>query len=606
MAKKRTIVLSLIGGILVLAWVWVGVHYAFSQWDQQPPEGRNSWTSNQPWAWSEQSEKQEEERISTITPKRMDTWQSLTLIWNVRSNEFATIYARRNWIIKDLYVDIGDTIRENQQIGELLPPGDVWQSSANIFEKQVKVDEAVANLEYIKNLSEQVINKNLLAEEFQWLTWTTASAETLNAIQVDIDSNEQELSQMRSRHVEQRKKIEDDIAQQEQQVVVLVESTIQALEHIMLWDNHNVNTITIDSLRNNLGMRNTDLKRRALNAYRTLSKTLYKSEYETYDELLTITYSTLTRFLELIEYSTTRNEGEMLTQDMLEEFTQTLLTRQTNILKVQEMLVRLENTYNNTLVQQEEEIVRKENTIRKLIAKRDESWANLQERLEKTQQDGDLIRAEQELKIQQAENKVAIAKAQLSKEYSTSGNKSIITPFWGTVSKRMVDVGDVVSMGMPLYELIDVPTSLGKNTKREVQFWLPEKYLWALSLWDRITFSTAQSDAEVFTGTIHRISPQVDQVSKTITVQASLPDTVQFPHNSRVNVRLNIGEESIYQVPSATIVYSWGNTYIPVLQDDNTTELITISVLAEDWEFTDIQWAITQETQVIKNYTTMQ
>ncbi len=46
----------------------------------------------------------------------------------------------------------------------------------------------------------------------------------------------------------------------------------------------------------------------------------------------------------------------------------------------------------------------------------------------------------------------------------------------------MVQVGDMVSMGMPLYELIDVPTSLSKKAKREVQFGLPEEYLNLVSM----------------------------------------------------------------------------------------------------------------------------
>ena len=63
----------------------------------------------------------------------------------------------------------------------------------------------------------------------------------------------------------------------------------------------------------------------------------------------------------------------------------------------------------------------------------------------------------------------------------------------------MVQVGDMVSMGMPLYELIDVPTSLAKKAKREVQFGLPEEYLNIISSGDSIYFSSAQSDVNIYT-----------------------------------------------------------------------------------------------------------
>jgi multidrug efflux pump subunit AcrA (membrane-fusion protein) len=56
------------------------------------------------------------ETYKTVSPTILDEGQSLTLIGTIISNEFATVYSRRSGIIKDLYIDIGDSVNENQTI----------------------------------------------------------------------------------------------------------------------------------------------------------------------------------------------------------------------------------------------------------------------------------------------------------------------------------------------------------------------------------------------------------------------------------------------------------------------------------------------------------
>jgi multidrug resistance efflux pump len=82
----------------------------------------------------------------------------------------------------------------------------------------------------------------------------------------------------------------------------------------------------------------------------------------------------------------------------------------------------------------------------------------------------DLAHATEQAMIQAKQNMVNITQSQLNKEYAVSSNQYIISPFDGIVSKRMANVGDVVSMSMPLYELVNVPTSLAKQAKKEIQF----------------------------------------------------------------------------------------------------------------------------------------
>ena len=56
----------------------------------------------------------------------------------------------------------------------------------------------------------------------------------LNKIQVDIANSERELVQIELKHIEQLKKIEDDLRQEKEQSLTMVDSIIQTLEHVML------------------------------------------------------------------------------------------------------------------------------------------------------------------------------------------------------------------------------------------------------------------------------------------------------------------------------------------------------------------------------------
>ena len=98
----------------------------------------------------------------------------------------------------------------------------------------MRVEEAKANLEFIQKVSDQMIGKASLAKDLQELDGGTASAEMLEKIEVDIQSSKRELEQLNLKHIQQLEKLQDDLVQEKEQALVLVESTLQTLEHIML------------------------------------------------------------------------------------------------------------------------------------------------------------------------------------------------------------------------------------------------------------------------------------------------------------------------------------------------------------------------------------
>jgi len=84
----------------------------------------------------------------TIQPQISEAFSSIKLIGKVHSNTFAMIHPRREGLIKDILVDVGDEIQVGQTLAFLFPPGVEGQSSSQIAKAKaelVAAEQALAN-----------------------------------------------------------------------------------------------------------------------------------------------------------------------------------------------------------------------------------------------------------------------------------------------------------------------------------------------------------------------------------------------------------------------------------------------------------------------------
>lgn|GEM_PF-7000251 len=110
-----------------------------------------------------------EKEIITVNPQERKNANSLLLIGEVRSNDVAKVYARREGIVKDIYVDIGDTVEAGEVIGTLFPRGVEGQSDDIIYEAQKKKELAEVIVESREELADAAVDaaeeKDLSSEE---------------------------------------------------------------------------------------------------------------------------------------------------------------------------------------------------------------------------------------------------------------------------------------------------------------------------------------------------------------------------------------------------------------------------------------------------------
>lgn len=115
-----------------------------------------------------------------------------------------------------------------------------------------------------------------------------------------------------------------------------------------------------------------------------------------------------------------------------------------------------------------------------------------------------------------AEAQVADAKSRLAGAERSLGDTIIRAPFSGIVSKRSVNVGDVVSPGTELFTIID-PSSM------RLEGSVPSDDLGTLRVGVTVTFTVRGYDRP-FQGRIERIAPQADAMTRQVPIYVSIPN----------------------------------------------------------------------------------
>jgi RND family efflux transporter MFP subunit len=127
----------------------------------------------------------------------------------------------------------------------------------------------------------------------------------------------------------------------------------------------------------------------------------------------------------------------------------------------------------------------------------------------------DLEAARNQLSAAQAQ--LAGARAQLSNAQKMQGKTTVNSPISGIVSDRPVSAGSVVSMGAPMFVVVD-PGSM------RLEGSVPASELGQVRVGAPVRFTVTGYPGQTFTGTVARINPAADPVTRQVPVIVSIPN----------------------------------------------------------------------------------
>ena len=155
-----------------------------------------------------------------------------------------------------------------------------------------------------------------------------------------------------------------------------------------------------------------------------------------------------------------------------------------------------------------------------------------------------------------AESEYRQAAAVVASIESLIAKKKIVAPFDGRTGIRLVNVGQFVAPGTPLIPLYTVDPIY-------LNFSLPQQVLGLVSAGQEIKLTTDAFPGEVFAGTISTVNPQVEVASRSVTVQALIPNSDQrLKPGMFASVRVILPKkEKVIAIPSTSISYApYGDT----------------------------------------------
>jgi RND family efflux transporter MFP subunit len=196
-------------------------------------------------------------------------------------------------------------------------------------------------------------------------------------------------------------------------------------------------------------------------------------------------------------------------------------------------------------------------------------WDALRKKDVVAQQDLDERRAA----LVQAKANLAAADANLQRLQELEAFKNVTAPFDGIVTKRNVDVGDLIdTSGKPLF-------LLSQTDPLRVYISVPQSYANLVKTGQTVVVTQAELQNQKFTGQITRTSGSIDASTRTMQVEVSLSnkDGALLP-GAYVQVALPLSASATLSVPSNALLFRGEGTRVAVIDGSGKVKLHAVTL----------------------------
>ncbi len=176
-----------------------------------------------------------------------------------------------------------------------------------------------------------------------------------------------------------------------------------------------------------------------------------------------------------------------------------------------------------------------------------------------------------------AEAQFKQATAEVDNVRAIIDKKTLRAPFSGRLGLRLVNLGQILSEGDPI-------ASLQTLDPIYVNFSVPQQQLSVLVPGSTVRVSTDAAPGQVFEGRINAVNPEVDPVTRSIRVQATIAnaeETLRSGMFAGVEVVLP-GDQAVLAIPATAVLYApYGDTVFVIEDKKNEQTGDTKKVLRQ-------------------------
>jgi RND family efflux transporter MFP subunit len=141
--------------------------------------------------------------------------------------------------------------------------------------------------------------------------------------------------------------------------------------------------------------------------------------------------------------------------------------------------------------------------------------------------------------------------------------KLVVAPFDGVVTRRNVDVGDLIDAGGGTSRALFV---LSQTDPLRIYVNVPQTYAQLVKTGQKVVVTQSELGGEAFTGTIARTSASIDAATRTMQVEVALPnhDGLLLP-GAYVQVVMALGNSTTLTIPANTLLFRSEGTRVAVV-----------------------------------------
>ncbi len=183
-----------------------------------------------------------------------------------------------------------------------------------------------------------------------------------------------------------------------------------------------------------------------------------------------------------------------------------------------------------------------------------------------------------------ARAKVEQATAGLNLEEKKLGDTEIRAPISGVISKRLVSIGAAVKEKTPVFVIVTLNPLKISGT-------VPERFAPEVQVEQKVKVSVEGFPGKFFPGEVKRISPQIDPETRSLTVEAEIPNLEEIlkPGFFAKALIFTQKEKGVPFVPEEAVYYFIGITKVFVIEDGKALERIVKTGIHKDGKVEIIQ-----------------
>ena len=200
-------------------------------------------------------------------------------------------------------------------------------------------------------------------------------------------------------------------------------------------------------------------------------------------------------------------------------------------------------------------------------------WQALRQKDAVTQQDLD----ERLSALNQATANLAAADANVRRLQKLQGFNRVVAPFDGVVTRRNIDVGDLVNAGnggtgQALFSVAQVDPM-------RLYIFVPQMYARQVKIGDELTVTLAERAGEQYRGTVARTARAIDSATRTMQVEIQIPNpTGALIPGSYVQVTLPIKDAHALVVPTNVLLFRPEGTRVALVDGSGRVRLVPVKL----------------------------